>query len=259
MLSRRRFFTTAEDLGRILDEIHRVFPAKPVVISEYGYCACTPDRPEGDGARISVLLGHDSVFRQRNYVAGLIFFCYNDYRTHVGDRGKGALQQRVHGVVDVYGAPKPSYEELRSESSPLERFEVVGRAGELQVQLKARGSVPAYTLRGYRLRTVVYGFGQIPVERLETKLPDLGPGQQKSVTVRFAEGNPVWAKLDATAIALQTSCPARWRAGTMSLDGPKVVVDHAAQTSLPTYAVLPHDMEDQVTGVGDAVSVPENP
>src|SRR5664279_1724148 len=31
-----------------------------------------------------------------------LFFCYNDYRTHVGDRGMGALQQRVHGVVDVY-------------------------------------------------------------------------------------------------------------------------------------------------------------
>jgi beta-glucuronidase len=202
---------TIEDLGRMLDEIHRAFPAKPVVISEYGYCACTPDRPEGDGARISVLLGHDGVFRQRNYVAGLIFFCYNDYRTHVGDRGRGALQQRVHGVVDVYGAPKPSYEELRAESSPLERFEVVGRAGELEVQLKVRGSVPAYTLRGYKLRTVVYGFGQIPVERLETRLPDLGPGEQTSVTVRFAEEKPVWAKLDVLRPAGESAHTTVWK------------------------------------------------
>src|SRR5260370_401965 len=28
----------------------------------------------------------------------------DDYRTDVGDRGVGLLQQRVHGVVDVYGA-----------------------------------------------------------------------------------------------------------------------------------------------------------
>jgi beta-glucuronidase len=187
---------TVEDLAKILDEIHRAFPAKPVVISEYGYCACTPDRPEGDDARISVLLGHDKVFRQRNYVAGLIFFCYNDYRTHVGDRGKGALQQRVHGVVDVYGARKPSYEELRSESSPLEQFNVVGKVGEVQVQLLARSTAPAYTLRGYHLRTLVYGFGPIPVERIETKLPDLGPGEQTSVAVRYAEPNPVSVRLD---------------------------------------------------------------
>ena len=89
------------------------------MISEYGYCACTPDRPEGDSARVAVLLDHDKVFRQRDFVAGLIFFCYNDYRTHVGDRGVGVMQQRVHGVVDVYGARKPSYEVLRVEASPL--------------------------------------------------------------------------------------------------------------------------------------------
>jgi beta-glucuronidase len=202
---------TVEDLGKILDEIHRAFPDKPVVISEYGYCACTPDRPEGDGARIAVLRGQDAVFRQRDWVAGLIFFCYNDYRTHVGDRGRGALQQRVHGVVDVYGAPKSSYEELRSESSPIERFEVAGKAGELKVRLQTRGGVPAYTLRGYRLRTVVYGFGQIPVERVETRLPDLGPGEQTSVMVGFAERNPVWAKLDVLRPAGESALTAVWK------------------------------------------------
>jgi beta-galactosidase len=42
-----------------------------LVISEYGYCACTADRPEGDSARVAVLLDHDKVFRQRDFVAGL--------------------------------------------------------------------------------------------------------------------------------------------------------------------------------------------
>ena len=187
---------TADDLARFLDEIHRAFPGKPLVISEYGYCACTPDRPEGDGARVAILLDHDKVFRQRDFVAGLIFFCYNDYRTHVGDRGVGAMQQRVHGVVDVYGARKPSYEVLRLESSPLEAFSVSGKAGELKVQLKSRNAAPAYTLRGYTLRTVVYGFGGIPVERIETRLPDIAPGGQTSAVVKFAEALPVQVKLD---------------------------------------------------------------
>jgi len=187
---------TTEDLGRFLDEIHRAFPGKPLVISEYGYCACTPDRPEGDSARVSVLLDHDKVFRQRDFVAGLIFFCYNDYRTHVGDRGVGAMQQRVHGVVDVYGAHKPSYEVLRVESSPLESFSVSGNAGELKVQFKTRTAAPAYVLRGYTLRAVVYGFGEIPVERIETRLPELEPGDETSVAVGFTEPRPVQVKLD---------------------------------------------------------------
>jgi len=187
---------TIETLGNILDEIHRAFPTKPVVISEYGYCACTPARPEGDGARVEVLLDHDKVFRQRDFVAGLIFFCYNDYRTHVGDRGVGAMKQRVHGVVDLYGERKTSYGVLRAESSPLETVEVTGTPVELKVQIKTRITAPAYALRGYTLRTVVYGFGDIPVERFETKLPDMEPGGQAVAAIKPTETRPVRVKLD---------------------------------------------------------------
>ena len=143
-----------------------------------------------------MLRGHDQVFRQRDYIGGLIFFCYNDYRTHVGDRGTGVMKQRVHGVVDLYGEKKPSHGELRAESSPLERFDVSGKPGELKVNLVSRNTVPAYTLRGYKLRAVVYGFGDIPVERWEAALPDLEPGGRTSVVVQFAEARPVQVKLD---------------------------------------------------------------
>ncbi|MDE3164946.1 MAG: hypothetical protein KGN36_03995, partial [Acidobacteriota bacterium] len=147
---------TVEDLARYVDAIHHAFPDKPLVISEYGYCACTPDRPEGDGRRAAVLLGHDKVFRERDFIAGLIFFCYNDYRTHVGDRGTGALKQRVHGVVDVYGEKKPSWYELRREASPVEDLAVSGRIGELRVAVRTRTAAPGYALRGYKVRAVVY-------------------------------------------------------------------------------------------------------
>ncbi len=187
---------TGEDLARIVDNIHRAFPDKPLVISEYGYCACTPERPEGDGARIRVLLDQNKIFRQRDFIAGLIFFCYNDYRTHVGDRGLGAMKQRVHGVADVYGARKPSYEALRAESSPIESLEAAGKIGELQVRLLTRVTVPAYAVKGYKLRALVYGFGHIPVERFETVLPDLEPGEQTSLTVKFTENKPVRVTLD---------------------------------------------------------------
>lgn len=56
---------TAVDAARYLDEIHAAFPGKPIVVSEYGYCACTPDRPEGDEARIEILRSHDAVMRSK--------------------------------------------------------------------------------------------------------------------------------------------------------------------------------------------------
>jgi beta-glucuronidase len=175
------------DLERTLDEIHRVFPGKAIVISEYGYCACVAERPEGDSKRIHVMLGHDRVFRQRDFVAGLIFFCYNDYRTHIGDKGAGVMKQRVHGVVDVYGARKPSFEPLREESSPVETLEATGRPEALEVRVKTRVTVPAYTLRGYTVRGVAYGFGNIPLERREAKVEALAPGAAAAVGLKFSE------------------------------------------------------------------------
>jgi beta-glucuronidase len=167
---------TSADMENNLVEILAAIPGKPVVISEYGYCACTPDRPEGDELRIKVLREQDAVLRRHDRIAGLIFFCYNDYRTHIGDRGQGALKQRVHGVVDVYGHRKPSYEVLRDEASPVETLSATLAGNDLKVAGRTRAAVPGYTLRGYTLEAVVYGQGNIPVERQRIALPDLAPG-----------------------------------------------------------------------------------
>jgi beta-glucuronidase len=178
---------SAADAARYLDEIHTAFPAKPIVISEYGYCACTPDRPEGDEHRIEILRTHDLAIRSREYTAGAIFFCYNDYRTHVGDRGTGVLKQRVHGVVDVYGAKKQSYELLRRESSPIESLSLENHLNVLQVILRTRGDVPMYTLRGYKLCSTFYGQGDIPVELQEVEIPDLPPASSARLEVKFIQ------------------------------------------------------------------------
>jgi beta-galactosidase len=178
------------DLERMLDALHAAFPTKPIVISEYGYCACTADRPEGDALRISVLREQDKVFRDRDWIAGLIFFCYNDYRTHIGDKGRGVLRQRVHGVVDVYGARKPSYPVLVAESSPVENLEVSGSPATLIVRVAARRTVPGYTMRGYKVRGVLFGPADIPYEQAEVLLDDLAPGASATVTLKFAETAP---------------------------------------------------------------------
>lgn len=186
----------AEAMGRNMDEIHAAFPDKPIVISEYGYCACTAERPEGDARRREIMRTHDAALKARDYIAGLIFFCYNDYRTHVGDRGMGVLRQRVHGVVDLFGQAKPSYELLRAESSPIDSLNIAGHPGNFEVTLKTSKTVPAYKLRAYRLRGVYYGYGEIPVEQQEIALPELVPGQEIKLKIAFAEDHPEYIQFD---------------------------------------------------------------
>ncbi len=200
-----------EELRRNLEEIERAFPGKPIVISEYGYCACTPERPEEDARRIRILREHTGIFRSRPRVAGVIFFCYNDYRTHIGDKGTAVMRQRVHGVVGLYGRRKPSFEALRRESSPVEAFEVAGRPDFLRVTVRARSVVPAYTLDGYRVRAVAYGPAEIPVERLLTPLPRLAPGQQATVTLQCRETAPEKVVLDVVRPSGDSAATVIWR------------------------------------------------
>jgi beta-glucuronidase len=144
-------------------------------------------------------------------VAGLIFFCYNDYRTHVGDRGRGAAQQRVHGVVDLYGNRKPSYDLLRRESSPVERVRATGSPKALAVTVRARSVVPAYTMRGYTLRAVAFGQGGVPVERRAAALPDLAPGAEATVLLSFAEVLPERIEIDVLRPTGYSAFTLDWR------------------------------------------------
>jgi beta-galactosidase len=186
-----------EAVGKHMDDLQAAFPGKPVVISEYGYCACTEDRPEGDDHRIDILRSHDAIFRSKGHVGGAIFFCYNDYRTHVGDRGAGALKQRVHGVVDVFGRPKPSYEVLRVESSPIESLSVENQLNAFRVLVRTRRDMPMYTLRGYTLRGVFYGEGDIPVEQQEAEIPETAPGGEVKIELQFVKsGVPLRVRFD---------------------------------------------------------------
>jgi glycosyl hydrolase family 2 len=179
-----------EDVKRNLEAIHRAFPDKPIVISEFGYCECTPERTGGDPERAAILSSHTDAYRRYDYVAGAIFFDYNDYRTHVGDKGWGALKQRVHGVVDLYGSRKPSYDVLRQESSPVEALEVRRDGDTYRVVVATRDKMPAYTLEGYTLRWVVYGFDDLPMEEHEMPLPPLAPGRKAVFQLSVKEENP---------------------------------------------------------------------
>jgi len=205
-----------ETVSRYLDAVHAAFPGKPIVISEYGYCACVPERPENDALRIETLRSHDGVFRSKEYVAGAIFFCYNDYRSQAGFSGVGALQQNIHGVVDVFGARKPSFDALREESSPVASLSVENHSSTFRLVIKTRSSLPSYTLRGYRVRAISYGEGDIPLEQQEVALPDLPPGSESTTELVFRQPN------SATRVQFDVIRPTRFSGFSLDWKPPAV-------------------------------------
>ncbi len=181
---------TVHDMEKNLEDIHHAFPEKPIVISEYGWCRCTADRTVGDPKKIDILKSNNAVFRKHDYVGGLIFFDYNDYRTHIGDKGMGPLKQRVHGVVDLYGAKKPSYEVLRYESGPVESLNSWFDKGALHVVLNTRKKIPMYTLRNYTVHWIVYADQNIPLVEGRIPLPDLKLGAHFSQHLKIETPHP---------------------------------------------------------------------
>jgi beta-glucuronidase len=196
---------------RNLEEIHSAFPDKPVVISEYGYCACTADRPENDLVRIWILREHSDCYRQYPFVGGAIFFCYNDYRTHMGDKGIGVLKQRVHGVVDLYGARKGSFEALRQQASPVQTLTLAAEGNSLRATVEARRTLPAYTLEGYTLKWIVYVRDGLPMEQHETPLPRLAPGQSATMELSYRQENPTHIRAELIRPTGFSAMTAIWR------------------------------------------------
>jgi beta-glucuronidase len=181
----------AESLGRLAG----AFPGKALVVSEYGLCECAPGNPSGDAKRVEILKTHTDAYRKNRAVAGAIFFDYNDYRTHIGDKGRGAFRQRVHGVTDLLGRRKPSWEALRRELSPVRALvigDTVRQGDETSVSLRVvtrslEDDMPAYTLRGYRLAWTALNALDQPVESGSLALPDLPPGSDRRWRVSWPE------------------------------------------------------------------------
>jgi hypothetical protein len=188
-----------ERLGPALDAIHATWPDKPVVISEYGfaprwesihgraladpsqYYTVSPDRPSdseaADHQRQQLIREQLPAFRSRPFIAGAIFFTYQDHRTPNG---------LMMGVVDARRRRRGSWAVLREAYAPavLETVDVSSTPDGLQraaVVLRARGPVdqdlPTYTLRGYQLAWAVTApDGQPVVVQGVLTLPTLAPG-----------------------------------------------------------------------------------
>lgn len=188
-----------QSLGPALDLVHATWPDKTVIVSEFGYAPnwpeiegpgqISPDQYYGfaeddacdvgtaDLLRQRVILEHMQAFRSRPFVAGAVFWTYQDH-------GSGLYGM---GIVDEQRRRKGSWEVLRQEYAPIRIVSVVPLPGAdagrgFAIDLRARGplqdDMPAYTLRGYRLHwAVLSSLGGTILREGEVPLPKIAPGQ----------------------------------------------------------------------------------
>jgi len=192
-----------EGLGRALDWIHSIWPNKVVIISEYGF-EPSWNRPWGpstssldhdryyyvtdeelddpvaaDRERQKLIREQLAIMRERDFVGGAIFWCYQDYRTPSGFE---------MGVVDAQRQHLGAYNVLREEYSPALFGAVTHNVAEFQpgqevtteVAIRSRGpiemEIPAYTLEGYTLHWELLE-GKLLLTGGDLEIPTLQPGE----------------------------------------------------------------------------------
>lgn len=190
-----------QGLSTALDNIHAAWPDKTVIISEFGFepswnrlwgpatsslssedyyfipDGTPPDSDEADQQRILLIQEQMAVFRTKPFIAGAIFWTYQDYRTRTNF---------IMGIVDAERNKRASWSVLRAEYSPVLMDSFIIQQNKINLTLLTRDDLPAYTLRGYTMHwqiTSPDGFkifseGDIP-------LPTLAPGSKWSSAFEY--------------------------------------------------------------------------
>lgn len=148
-----------EGLVKMLEHAGSSFPDKMFIISEFG----TPgifgtNTVEADKLRIHILHHQLDLFAKYDWIAGAIFWCYQDYKSH-RNLWPGHTQGYVdHGVVDEYRQRRPSFFEWEKRNSPAilnAKWKYIGwyQTGGFEVTTgrKPVSELPSYPLKDYKL------------------------------------------------------------------------------------------------------------
>jgi beta-galactosidase len=180
-------------VNQYLDSVHMSYPDKPFFISEFGLCE--PNFKGGDQRRLEDMVYHMAMYETKPYIEGGIYFDLTDYRTHYGG-GTGKFKQRVHGIYDMYGKPKPSMKVLREQSSPIEvQNASIWKKGKLTLAIFGSIGLPQHIVKGYKLylsdktdnyaSTKAYDLPTLkPGERVNFEVDDLYDGKGIITIVR---------------------------------------------------------------------------
>ncbi|WP_031526744.1 glycoside hydrolase family 2 protein [Dyadobacter crusticola] len=159
--------------AKSLDHIHKLYPDKPVFISEWG---TRSDGKGGEAYQAQHIRDVMAEVRKRPYVAGTSWWTYNDYRSKLF--GTNVNGFRPWGIVGPDRAPRRAYKVHQEELSPVKVEKVSYKSGEsgsntLTIKVTARADFPARRISGYYIET----------SNTKINIPELNPGESREVLV----------------------------------------------------------------------------
>ena len=148
-----------DGLVKMLEHAGSSFPDKMFIISEFG----TPgifgtNTVEADKLRVHILHHQLDLFAKYDWIAGAIFWCYQDYKSH-RNLWPGYMEGYVdHGVVDEYRQRRPSFYAWEKRTAPATlqtQWKYLGwyQTGGFEVTTGRNPitQLPSYPLKDYKL------------------------------------------------------------------------------------------------------------
>ena len=178
------------ELSSSLDKVDRMFPTKMVIISEFGLPGVfARDEEDADRKRIKIIEEQMPELARRDWIAGAILWCYQDYKSRRNLR-LGVDEGYVdHGLVDEYRQRKPSYyiwKELNAPAAISVRWsdeksneKDVPQSFTATVAPNSLDRLPSYPLHNYSLSWEIYDDTKL-LTRGESRLTDLSSTQSIS-------------------------------------------------------------------------------
>jgi len=172
-------------LPSVLDHIEKGYPGKMVIVSEFGTPGVYATNSEAaDVVRIQTIRKQLPMFAQRDWIAGALFWCYQDYHSFHNLRPGQADDYVDHGLVDKNRQRRPSYYVWQQENSPAhivakwkldEKGIPVGFDAE--IRRRPETELPSYDLKNYRAEWVVLDQNGKKVVGAQQELEGIGVPQ----------------------------------------------------------------------------------
>jgi hypothetical protein len=182
-----------------LDKVDQMFPDKMVIISEMGFPGIFAKNPvEADRARVKTMQDQLPELARRDWIAGAILWCYQDYKSRRNlwpGQEEGYVE---HGVVDEYRQRKPSYQvwkELNAAATIDAQWKNttagIPTGFTATITPKSERDLPFYPLHDYRLTWKVLDDKGKQLAHGEQQLADFKSAQVISATLPTDSDAPV--------------------------------------------------------------------
>jgi len=172
-----------EALPAALDHVDHLFPHKMAIVSEFGLPGIfSKDPEEADRKRIRIIRDQMPEMARRDWIAGTIFWCYQDYKSRRNLRFGEDGGYVDHGLVDQHRQPRPSYDVWKELNAPAsvevswDHEQSEPSVFRATVKPNSLDELPSYPLRGYRLTWEIYD-GKTKLAQGEHDFADLNGGQ----------------------------------------------------------------------------------